>query len=339
MAKIRKLPSGNYQIRIVVGHGKDGRPIQKSFTHYDKTKLRAIAAEYATSHGNAVRRYTVREAIDAFLSAKTPVLSPSTVRAYTSLSKTLKAQHAAFCGLYVDAVNGRDLQTLINSLVITGKSPKTVRNVHGFLSAVFKFAGERLPVANLPQKVKPDIHIPDAATVKRLHVAAQATPLEIPLALATFGLRRSEICALSVGDLDGNRLTIHAAAVYGQDKALHVKTTKTYASTRTILIPDELADKIRKQGYITEYTPAALTHAFTRFAAANGVNCRLHDLRHFFVSYCHNVLHLSDAQIQTLTGHKTSVVLRGTYLHSMGDEQTGRIVAGNLQSIMSNTVL
>lgn len=53
MAKIEKLPSGNYRIRVIVGHTEDGKPIRKSFTHYDKTKLRRIAAEYADAHRNS----------------------------------------------------------------------------------------------------------------------------------------------------------------------------------------------------------------------------------------------------------------------------------------------
>ena len=82
-------------------------------------------------------------------------------------------------------------------------------------------------------------------------------------------------------------------------------------------------------------TPAALSHAYNRLLEKNDIpHFRLHDLRHFFVSYCHNVLKLSDAQIQTITGHKTSVVLRNNYLHSMNDDQTGQLVSDNLAKFM-----
>ena len=281
-----------------------------------------------------MRRLTVGQAIDAFLTAKSPVLSPSTVRAYISMSNTLKTRHAAFCALHVDAVTPADAQRLINQFVSAGKTPKTARNVYAFLSGAFIFAGERVPAVTMPQKVPPAICVPDADAVSRLHAAAHGTPLEIPIILATFGLRRSEICALTVDDLDGDLLHVHAAAVYGRDKSLHIKTTKTYASARTIRLPAEIADKIRERGVVTGYTPAALTHAFTRFAAANGVPCRLHDLRHFFVSYCHNVLRLTDAQIQALTGHKTSAVMRGHYLHSMDDDAAGKAVADALGDLI-----
>lgn len=329
--KIEKLPSGNYRIRVIIGHDDSGKPLRKSFTHPDKTRLRRIAFEYADKHRHITNRLTVQESIDAFLAAKTAVLSPSTIRAYTSLAKTLKSEHGRFCALCVYDITSRDYQALINALVKKGNTPKTIRNINGFLSAVCKYQGERLPVVNLPQKQKPVINIPTEQDVKRLTDAAKGTRMEIPLALALMGLRRSEICALSPDDLSGNILHVHKAAVYGADKAVHVKSPKTYSSDRYIRLPDALADKIRSQGYVTDYTPAGLSHAFCRLS---GDAFRLHDLRHFFVSYCHNVLHLSDAQIQAITGHQTSVVMRNNYLHSMNDDTAGKTVAGALSALL-----
>lgn len=333
--KIEKLPSGNYRIRVVVGHDETGKPIRKSFTHYDKTKLRRIAAEYADEHRNIVALQKVSTAIDAFLDAKTPVLSPSTLRAYTSMSRTLKCEHGAFCALPVASVSQRDLQKFINALVAKGNSPKTIRNFHGFLSAVFDFSGNRLPHASLPQKQPPNIHIPDEEMVARILSAAKGTRLEIPLILATFGLRRSEICALSPADLDGNMLHIHRALVYNSKNELREKLTKNYTSDRYVRIPDVVAEQIRENGIVTDYTPEGISKAYNRLLRKNGFpHYRLHDLRHFLVSYCHNVLHLSDAQIQSITGHKTNVVMRNNYLHSMNDNEVGVLVAEKLSGFM-----
>lgn len=330
--KVEKTASGNYRIRVIIGHDADGKPIRKSFTHHDKKHLLAVAHEYADKHRNT-RRKTIEQSIDAFISAKTPVLSPSTIRAYTSLAKTLKSQYAAFCALYVDGMTSKELQKLINALADT-HTPKTVRNIHGFLSSVAKFEGVTLPPVNLPQKQKPVIHIPDEQIAKMIADAAKGTRLEIPVALAFFALRRSEICALSPDDLDGNVLHIHKAAVRGADKAIHVKYTKTYTSDRYVRIPDDIAAKIRAQGYVTDYTLSGLSCAFDKMLARNGLpHYRLHDLRHFFVSYCHNVLHLSDAQIQSITGHKTSVIMQ-TYLHSMHDDTAGKIVVDSISALL-----
>ena len=331
--KVEKLKSGNYRIRVIIGHDDSGKPLRKSFTHHDKKHLLAVAHQYADVHRNVSRRKTVEQAAESFLSAKTPVLSPSTVRAYTSIKKTLIREHGAFCGLYIDDMKQSDAQHLINSLVAKGNSPKTVRNVHAFLTASFKYQGERFPEVNLPQKEKPVIHIPDEDIAKKIADAAKGTRLEVPVALAFFALRRSEICALSKDDLYDNVIHIHKAAVYGADKAIHVKNPKTYTSDRYIRIPAELAEKIRAQG-VCDYTPAGLSHAFKRMLKTNGLpDYRLHDLRHFFVSYCHNVLHLSDAQIQSITGHKTSVVMQN-YLHSMNDDTAGKLVVDSLSKLL-----
>ncbi len=48
---------------------------------------------------------------------------------------------------------------------------------------------------------------------------------------------------------------------------------------------------------------------------------RLHDCRHFFASYCHDVLHLSDAQIQKLGGWSTDYVMKRVYITSITDEK------------------
>lgn len=333
--KIEKLPSGNYRVRVIIGHDENGKPIRKSFTHADKTKLRRIAAEYADEHRNVTTRQTVGSAMTAFLDAKEPVLSPSTLRAYTSLAKTLRSEHGRFCALSVASVGQKELQTLINARVKAGNSPKTVSNYHGFLSAVFDYAGNRLPRVTLPQKQPPNIHIPDEEMVANILASAKGTRLEIPLALATFGLRRSEICALSVSDLDGNMLHIHRALVYNSDNELKEKLTKNYTSDRYVRIPDDIADKIKRTGMVTDYTPEGISKAYNRLLKKNGFpHYRLHDLRHFLVSYCHNVLHLSDAQIQAITGHKTNVVMRNNYLHSMNETETGTLVAEKLSGLM-----
>ena len=333
MAKIEKLPSGNYRLRVVVGYA-DGKPIRKSFTHYDKAKLRLIAAEYTDKHRNAVRRLTVSQALDAFLASKQAVLSPSTMRAYKSMASTLKARHAALCAAYIDDIMPRDMQAFINDLVADGKTPKTVRNFHGLLSASVKFAGHTLPPATLPQMEKAVIHIPDEDMIKKILSAAKGTRLEIPLELAVIGLRRSEICALTLDDLNGSIIHIHNAKVQGLDKKETTKTTKTYSSDRYVRIPEDLAEKIRAQGYVTDYTLHAFSDAFDRLLRSNGLpHYRLHDLRHFFVSYCHNVLRLSDAQIQAITGHKTSAVMRSNYLHSMRDDKTAKLVADAISSL------
>ena len=335
MAKITKTKSGNYTARIVIGHDENGRPIQKRLTHYDKATLRLMVAQQEAEKRNIIRRKTVTEIMSTFITGKEAVLSPSTFRVYNNAAKYLKTHYERFCGLYADNITTQNVQRLVNDLVSSGKAPKTVRNYHGFLSAAFKYSGYVLPMVTLPQPEPPQITIPEQATMKKILSAADGTRLYVPLSLAMMGVRRSEICALTLDDLNGDALTIHAAKVLGQHGEYHTKTTKTYSSTRTILIPHPLAEKIREQGYIWDSTPTALTNAFRKFLVANGLpHYRLHDLRHFFASYCHNVLKLSDKQIQSMTGHKTSEVLRRVYIHTMDQNKVNKTVARKMANFL-----
>ena len=61
---------------------------------------------------------------------------------------------------------------------------------------------------------------------------------------------------------------------------------------------------------------------------------RFHDLRHFFASYCHNVLKLSDAQIQKLGGWKTDHVMKKIYITSMEDQLAADAAADGIARIM-----
>ena len=84
--------------------------------------------------------------------------------------------------------------------------------------------------------------------LRKKHIAEFAGGF--PLLCVIFnGLRRSEICALTIDDVDGDTVSINKALVLDKDKNWVVKTTKTTASTRTIVIPSHIADLIRTKWY------------------------------------------------------------------------------------------
>ena len=325
--KIRRLPSGNYNAQIYLGE-IDGKKKWKSVTGPDRQTVRKMIAEYESVKEEPAPLYIV-DALENYLKAKKAVLSPYTVKGYKNIIEKVKAADMA----NLSADMGRpDAQKLVSAF--SDMSQKTIRNRMGLISSAVRFAGYNMPPVTYPQKKKVETHIPTEQEMQIVMDAAAGTKLEIPIALGMMGLRRGEICALQLSDLKGNTLHIHQAAVDIGGKVT-VKSPKTYDSDRYIQIPKELARKIRKQGYITELGPEQLSYRFIAFLRKIDVqHFRFHDLRHFFASYCHNVLKLSDAQIQKLGGWKTDHVMKRVYIDSMRDDQAAKSAATGMSSFL-----
>ncbi len=222
----------------------------------------------------------------------------------------------------------------INQLA-KGHSPKTVRNYHGFISAVLGTFCPNLKISTtLPQKIKNEPYIPSDEDVRRILERAKGTEYEIPLVLACYGLRRSEICALTMNDLDGDIIRVNKAKVLREDGAWKIKTTKTTASTREIVIPMEIADKIKEKGYIYKGYPNSITRFLKASEDALGIpRFPLHKLRHYFASKM-SALNIPEADILKMGGWETDHVMKSVYRHSMLDkeEQAKREAAEKLRS-------
>ena len=114
-----------------------------------------------------------------------------------------------------------------------------------------------------------------------------------------------------------------------------VKNTKTTESTRTIKIPNELADRIKEKGYIYKGYPGSIYNHLMRVEDKLGIeHFSLHKLRHFFASYAHN-LGYTDKQIQSFGGWKTDNVMKTVYLHEMEMDKAKESIAENFGNLMS----
>ena len=151
-------------------------------------------------------------------------------------------------------------------------SPKTVRNYHGFISAVLSVFYPSLKLyTTLPQKIKNEPYIPSGEDIRRIFECASGTEFEVPIMLACYGMRRSEICALQPEDVDGDIVHINKAMVLNEKREWVVKTTKTTESTRSIIIPESLAEKIHAQGYVYKGHPGCITKHLERVEVSLGI--------------------------------------------------------------------
>lgn len=314
--KIEKLPSGSFRIRKMY-QGKtytvvtDYKPTQKE-------ALQLLAAELDKVQ-ESKKRMTFKTAAEQYIETKENVLSPSTIREYTGTVKRLSPD---FVDKNLSDITAVDIQKEINLHAKT-KSPKTVRNYHGFISSVLKTFRPNLSISTtLPQKTKSEPYIPTDEEVKQIIQSSVGTNYEIAIMLACYGMRRSEICALTLDDINGNIVTINKAKVMDKNKKWVIKTTKTEDSSREIWIPDELVSKIREKGSIYNGHPNDISDYLDALQTRLGIpHFSVHKLRHYYASMSHS-LGIPDIYIMKAGGWKSDHVLKKVYLHAMKDKET-----------------
>ena len=313
--KIEKRSGDSYRVRKMY----KGQMYTVTFDYKptQKEAMQAMAKELDRIQQKN-RKMTFGAAGEEYIKAKRNVLSPTTVKGYSSAMKTISG---AFRDLNVHDITALDIQTEINRLS-EGRSPKTVRNYHGFISAVLGTFCPSLKIyTTLPQKVKSEPYIPSDGDVRRILESAKGTEYEIPIILACYGLRRSEICALTPDDIDGDAVRICKAKVLGENEEWVTKSTKTTSSTREIIIPGETAEMIRRQGYVYRGHPNMISKYLKKTQDKLGIpRFSLHKLRHYFASKMSS-LGVPEADIMKLGGWETDHVMKSVYRHSMMEKE------------------
>lgn len=310
--KIEKLPSGSYRVRKTI----DGKTHSLTFDHRPTQK--EIADEVSRRKSAVNGKMTFRDACESYIEARTNTLSPTTLREYHG---TMRRLSEAFMSLVIDTMTTNDVQKEINALS-KDRAPKTVRNYHGFIASVLaEFRPELILRTTLPQKEKNEPYIPKADEIKKLLEQAYGTQIEVALYLGCASLRRSEICALTKDDIDGNIIHINKAMVMNENKEWVIKQTKTTESTRDIYVPDIVIDAINRNGLYQGH-PNSITDWMTKAEKRlNMQHFSFHKLRHYFASQAHEA-GISDADIMKAGGWKTDNVMKSVYRHSLANDNS-----------------
>ena len=312
---VEKLPSGSYRIRQMY-NGK-----RFSFTLDHKPTQKEIL-EIIANNFDQIRtggdKCTFEDAAQKYIDAKRNVLSPRSILEYSRIAKRLSPW---FTGLTLSEITQADINKQVNELALD-KSPKTVACMHGFITAVLGVYRPDFKVnTRLPQRIKKEPYIPSDDDVKKILQHVKGSQFEVPIILACYGMRRSEICALTVDDIDGDVVHINKALVQNDKKEWVVKTTKTTSSTRDIVIPMEVADLIREQGYVYKGFPGSISNHLKRVQKELGIEqFSIHKLRHYFASKL-SAMNIPDAEIMKLGGWETDHVMKTVYRHSMMAKQ------------------
>lgn len=338
MAKAKKLPSGSWRVQVYAGK-VDGKRQYKSFTASTARKAELAALSWQ-EHYREINRdkgnMTLEEAIQAYIDSRAPILSPSTITSYKRIRRN------AFPGLMqvkLSKITQVQVDNAVVAEVRNGKSPKTIRNAHGLLSAVLgEYRPDFVLRTKLPQKKNVIYQTPDEEGIQQIIAAVTETTVEVPVLLALWlGLRMSEIRGLKWSSVHSDYLIIDNAIV-DTDTGPAEKGTKTTSGTRKILLPALLKAKIdmlpHKSEYVIPMSGQAIYKQFIRCLEKNNLpHCRFHDLRHANASIMLR-LGIPDKYAMERGGWSTTSTLKQVYQQTFGAGQLE--AAQKIDSFYSN---
>ena len=305
--KARKLPSGSWNCRIMV-NGKS-----YSFTDPDKRRCLRRASEFAEQCHEDVDNPRLADALEKYVEERTESLSPATIRGYNSIVRAVRT-YSAIADKRIISLTDKDIQMIIRNI----DSPKTQRNYVNLISSA---TGRKFSV-KFRNKLQKEVAVPSDQEILGLINIFARTEMEIPVMLGAYaGLRRGEICALTIQDLDGDYLHISKDMVLDDFGMWIIKEPKTPASNRVVLLPHHVAERIRKRGHITNLHPNVITKRFISKQEQLGIETpyTFHSLRHFFASYLH-AQQIPDAYVLRAGGWSTPHVMQKVYRHALDNE-------------------
>ena len=367
---VRKREDGRWEGRIVIGHKENGDPIfryiyaetQKELT----AKLRQNITAYQGVDLTEECRMTLSEWLDRWLEQMVAILRPSTLEHYRS---DMEHHVKPYLGQKkLTQITASDLRKLYDDLKKQGRvhprpgqsrglSTTTIHGIHKTLHHALKSAvDQRLLPHNPADHVEPPKVVHKSMTILNEEqldtflAAVEQDPIwkNFFYTELTTGLRLGEICGLMWSDFDAKKGTLSVNRTIHKEKGGRLVTgdTKTYAGTRTIVLPDSTAELLRgrkKNSYSVWIFPNPLkpeapmnpNTAYRQLKAILTENSlpdlRFHDLRHTFAT--HALANGVDAKtLSGILGHTKASFTVDTYTHTTTDmhKKAAEIVGGFL---------
>ena len=360
---VRKREDGRWEGRIVVGHKENGDSIfryvyadtQKELT----AKLRQNIDAYQGVDLTEESRMTLAEWLNRWLEQMALTLRPGTLKRYRGdMARHVKPRLGQ---KRLTQLTAEDLRELYRFLLEQGRivprpgqslglSPATVHGIHAVLHQALQAAADQGLMPNNPAKhVEPPKVLHKAMNIlteEQLEVFLAATDRDsiwrdFFYTELTTGLRLGEICGLMWSDFDGRKDTLSISRTLRKEKGgrLVAGDTKTYAGTRTILLPTSTAERLRLRKK-TSYSPwifhdplrpETLLNPGTAYRQLKKVlqetglpELRFHDLRHTFASLLisQNVPLIN---VSNFLGHSDLATTSNIYAHlDKASKQAGK---------------
>lgn len=316
MATAKKLPSGNWRVRVY--DKTSGKT--KSFTASTKKGAELQAARWLNDLiPKPLNEKKLSECIDDYIKIKENVLSPTTIDKYRNIKKNQLTP--AFLNLQLNKLNSAIIQDELNDLA--GRySAKTVHNASGLISAVLGvyYPDFRYKVT-LPQVQKKKKDYPSAVQIVDMF---KGTNIELPVLLGLWlGLRLSEIRGLQKTDIKNGILSINRVKVDIGTQTITKDNAKTANSKRDIKVPSHILSLIESlpTDNITDLNHRQIYQRFKRIVTKYGFpDMTFHDLRHLNASIM-LLLGVPDKYAMERGGWSTSSTLKKVYQETFSDER------------------
>ncbi len=369
---VRKREDGRWEGRIVIGHKADGSsifryiyaPTQKELTAKLRQNIDACQGVDLTEES----RMTLGEWLDIWINERVAdFVRPTTMNGYR---QDLEHHVKPYLGqrpllkVTTDDLNDLYAQLLEHGRLVgrsghgSGLSATTVRGIHTTLHHALKTAAEEglLPTNPADKAIPPKItrtakRVLNNEQLDRFLGALKGDPIwhDFFYTEMTTGLRRGELCGLKWEDFDSKTGTLKVRRTIraGKGEELTAGEPKTYAGTRTILLPYSTAQFLQKrqESALTEWifpnpikpeqptNPGSAYRKLKQILKKAGLpGIRFHDLRHTFAT--HALTSGVDAKtLSGILGHTKASFTLDTYTHVTGDMQ--RNAAGIIGDFMT----
>lgn len=354
---VRKREDGRWEGRIVVGHKENGDSIfryiyadtQKELTARLRQNINAYQGVDLTEESSMTLSQWLDKWLEEYVKG---TIRDSTLEGYR---RDLNNHVKPYLGEKpLRKITAADLRSLYQKLLERGRmkggnheaglSPTTVRSIHNIIHHALRTAAENglLPANPADGVIPPKIvrgtkSILNREQLDRFKAAVKQDWgwRDFFLTELTTGLRRGELCGLKWSDFDEEAGTLNVCRTIHARKGGGVEegTTKTYAGTRTILLPSSTAQLLREQkkSAMTEWIfpnplcpeqPVSPGSAYRRLKGllkeAGLPDLRFHDLRHTFAT--HALASGVDAKtLSGILGHTKASFTLDTYTHVTGD--------------------
>lgn len=251
-------------------------------------------------------------------------------------------RHVTFGDMPLGDLEVSHVQAWIKAQVDQGLKPVTIRTRFGHLRTVLRAARKHMPrdvttgvtLPRAPRKAD-QIRIPTPAQVGYVLTTVQPDFRAFVAVCAFAGLRLGEAAALKVSDVAFLEREIHVRRQVQAVGGTEVRAPK-YGSTRTVPAPAQLIEILAQhvrlfcpgkdpdrwlwRGRSGDWpmSPNRADYLWSKTRDAAGVDCRLHDLRHFYASGL-IAAGCDVVTVQKAMGHSSASITLDTYSHLWPD--------------------